>query len=531
MTSKMSRRALLAASLGATQLALLDRFSLLEPSRARACPGEDGPTRLLVLYLPGGTRFYPVFTPMSDADIGRVIPPPGDVLGEPIFFRPETMVTLDGDSGGFAPLRMGRSWNVADPGDRTGYRTSPMGYSWLHYGLGPTTAVVHGVDQGAFAHAAAYVASTCGIPGDDYRAPATVSVIANHLHARFASTRPLPCVAISASGVPRAPGLPPLASPAVVPSLRSLAELFSSQSARHRRWRDSDARMVSELPTYDGTGTYGDVGLTRPDSWALGRTRRVGTRAHGATVDALEEIYGSYASVSRTLASDIVDSVEAVTPITHEVPDHLRAYGHFSVTFGLANGRIDMNSSFEWVLRLLKSNVTSAVYAKLPEYFYDFHSGGTVYAAAAATRAQLDMIAQLMGEMKVTPSPDRPGRTLYDDTIVVVQSEFNRTFPRGPNQDSRDGWSFGDDHNPMTSVVVSGGAIAGNRQIGGFDVSSGTGLPPGLPVEILEEDGRSSMRPPRAADMAASLCDVFGLRAGRDFFIPGGYGTIRGLCR
>src|SRR5690606_4709534 len=147
--------------------ALLDRMSRVAP--ARACD-DDGPTRLLVLYLQGGVRFYPFFVPMSDEDIRTTIPPPSSPLSEPTFFRPEDVISLDGDSGGFMPLRMGRRWNPEDPGDRTGYRTTPMGYSWLHYGLGPSTAVVHGIDQGSFAHAAAYVAAMCGVPGDAYRA-------------------------------------------------------------------------------------------------------------------------------------------------------------------------------------------------------------------------------------------------------------------------------------------------------------------------------------------------------------------------
>ena len=119
MSSKISRRNLLAASLGATQLALLDRFSLFDRPRARACD-DEGPTRLLVLYLPGGVRFYPDFIPMSDDEITRTIPPPGNSLGEPVFYRPSDVITLEGDSGGFQPIRMGRGWNPADPGDRTG---------------------------------------------------------------------------------------------------------------------------------------------------------------------------------------------------------------------------------------------------------------------------------------------------------------------------------------------------------------------------------------------------------------------------
>lgn len=524
MTSKLTRRRLFAASVGAAQLALLDRMTALSPARA-ACGVADGPSRLLVLYLPGGVRFYPIFVPMSDADIRTTIPAPRSEGGEQIFFRPEDTITLDGDSGGFAPLRMGVNWNPSDPGDRTGYRTSPMGYSWVHYGLGPSTAIIHGIDQGSFAHKAAYVAAMCGIAGEAYRAPALLSVVANHLHARFGSTRPIPCVAINTDGVPQSPGLPAQATPAVIPTVASLAELFSSDPARHRRWRGADGRRAVDLPTFDGASSAGTVGLTRVDEFVLERTRGLGSGTRGATRDVLEQIYGSYAAVSRTLAADVVAAVEGVTPTTIEKPDHLRAFGMYDFTFGLANGRIEMRNSCEWILRLLKSNVTSAVFASLQERYYDYHNGGSFGMAAAAARAQLDIIARVMGEMKATPSPDRPDRSLYDDTLVVIQSEFNRTWPRGPSQEPV-GWVYGDDHNAATSVILSGGGISGNRQIGGFELPSTEGLP----VDIREEGGARTSRKPRAADLVATVCDVFGMQAGTDYFIPGGYGVIDGLC-
>ena len=45
--------------------AFLPTSSALSPARA-ACGPTDGPSRLLVLNLPGGVRFYPIFAPMSD---------------------------------------------------------------------------------------------------------------------------------------------------------------------------------------------------------------------------------------------------------------------------------------------------------------------------------------------------------------------------------------------------------------------------------------------------------------------------------
>ena len=523
-THKLTRRALLAASLGAAQFALLDRFGLLP--NARADVGSDGPTKLLVLYLKGGVRFYPVFLPLSDAEIGQYIPPPTATLGEPIFYRPSDIVSLDGDSGGFQPLRIGRNWNPADPGDRMGYTHSPMGYGWIHYGLGPSTAVLHGLDHGSFAHGSAYVSAMCGVPGEAYRAPSLVSVVANHLASRFSSTRPIPCVAISANDVPQNPGLPAQSSPAVIPSREALAALFSSDAMRNTQWRGSDQRTPRTIPKFDGMGTYDNVGLTNVDALVLERTRALRGSSSTGTDAVLEQIYGSYAAVSQTLARDVVSAVQAVMPVTQTQPDYARAYGMFNFTFGAATGRIDMTNSCEWILRLLKSNVTSVVYANLPERYYDFHNGTSIPTAVASARAQLDIVARMLGEKKATPSPDRPGRTLYDDTLVVIQSEFGRTWMAGPNQDSTDGWQFGDDHNPITSAILSGGGILGNRQIGGFQMS-GTA---GMPVQIVEETGTMVTRAPRSADFVSTVCRVFGMRPGADYFIPGGYGAIQGVC-
>jgi hypothetical protein len=520
---KLTRRTLLGASLGAAQLALLDRLG--SAGRARAEAPADAPTRLLVLYLQGGVRFYPVFVPLSDADVRTRIPGRMSANGEPIFYAPEDLVTLDGDSGGFAPLRIGANWNPADPGQRSG-QYSPQGYSWLHYGLGPTTAVFHGLDMGSFAHNAAYVASMCGIPGETYRCPALVSSVANFLHRRFAATRPIPCVAINGSGTPLAPGLPAHAAPAVIPSVSALAQLFSSSSSRHRRWTGCDARTATDVPSFDGASTYEGVALTDVDALVLRRTQRLRGRSSAGSDRMLEQIHGSYAAISRTLAADVVSAVESVTPLTIPKPDHLRdVMGMFHFTFGVANRHINMRDSCEWILKLMKSNVTSAVYANLPEEYYDYHNGTSFPEAVASTRAQLDIVARMMGEMKATPSPDRPGKSLYDDTLVIVHSEFSRSWPRGPSQDDYDAWSVADDHNAVGSALVTGGSVLGNRQIGGFEQPSTLGLP----VEIDDEAGLG-MRTPNAADFVATIYRQFGMARGTDYFIPGEHGPIAGIC-
>lgn len=523
MTKSVTRRAVLAGSLGLAQFALLEKLGLT--TKAFATP-MDAPTRLLVLYIPGGVRFYPFFVPFGDAEVVKYIPPKQGPDQEPIFSTPAQIYPLTGDSGTFQPIRVAGNWNPMNPADRTGYNYSPSGYGWVHYNLGERSAILHGIDQGSFAHASSFVSAMCGVAGEAYRSPALVSLVANFLHTRFASTRPIPCVSINSNTIPEANVLPAQATPVVIPTVDVLSQLFSSDGMRLTRWRDSDARMEQPVPSFDGAGSAMNVGLTNVDALLLERTRALRSSTYASGNGVLEGVYNSYTSVSRTLARDVVSAVQMAVPNTQMQPPYAMAYGRYHVQFGLANTRIDMTASCEWILKLLKSNVTSVVYAHLPERYYDFHNGGTVPLQCAASRAQLDIIARMIGEMKATPSPDRPGKTLYDDTLIVVQSEFNRTFVKGPNQMSNDGWQYGDDHNPITSVVLSGGNILGNRQIGGFE-ADGTR---GAEVAILEEDGRTVMRRPKSADFVATVCRVFGMRPGEDFFIPGGYGVINGVC-
>ncbi len=70
---KTSRRALLLASLGAAQLALLGRFGARE---AIAGPTPTGPTKLLCIRLDGGCNWEHIFTPLTASGIDKFIRPP-----------------------------------------------------------------------------------------------------------------------------------------------------------------------------------------------------------------------------------------------------------------------------------------------------------------------------------------------------------------------------------------------------------------------------------------------------------------------
>jgi hypothetical protein len=141
-------------------------------------------------------------------------------------------------------------------------------------------------------------------------------------------------------------------------------------------------------------------------------------------------------------------------------------------------------------------------------------------------RGVFEVIGRLLIEMMLTPSPSQQGKSLLDETLVHIYSDFGRTFvkPSFP--------ASGTDHHPATTVILVGGNVQGNRMVGGYDETMGNGVTPlGVPVSILDLEssgGGSSQQVPRAADAAATVLRCFGLQAGTDFFIPGGYGEIVG---
>ncbi|MCY1022537.1 hypothetical protein [Pyxidicoccus sp. MSG2] len=78
-----SRRTLLKWALGAGQFALLERAGLLGSGTARAAVSSDAPSRLVVLYIPGGYRPNYYFTPLEDADIPLCVPAPPATTASP----------------------------------------------------------------------------------------------------------------------------------------------------------------------------------------------------------------------------------------------------------------------------------------------------------------------------------------------------------------------------------------------------------------------------------------------------------------
>ncbi|WP_199747010.1 MULTISPECIES: DUF1501 domain-containing protein [Corallococcus] len=519
-----SRRTLLKWALGAGQLALLERAGLLGSSTAHAAD-VDVPSRLVVLYIPGGYRPAYYFTPMEDADIPLCVPTPSNHSGEPVFFQANQLVNLAPPNGSYKPLRTWQSWNPADPAARGSY--SPLMYGYQHFALADQLSVLHGIDQGTNDHSSAFISAMCGVAGADYRAPAVHSVIANHLYEKYRESRPLPFVVVTGErGMPVGMGLPSHASPLRVPSIEALKPMLSAKPSDNAWWTGLDAR--TEAPELDARGkpTGGNLKTTAIERFSLTRAQQLLGRSTAKVDNYLEGLHGSLSSVSRVLATDVVSVLEktqGIEMMTSNRPAYLSSYlsnQSFTYSFGLANFHLTgLDARMDMALRLLKADLCTSVHVSLQQDF-DTHSGlGHGYSCAHG-RGMMDNVARFLGELKAAPAPGKPGKTLLDDTLVLVMSEFGRSWA---SRSSDGSYYLPDDHHPYTSICFAGGNVAGNRQVGSYTTR---GL--GVPVDIIEENGQASKRVPRSADAVTTALRILGMEA-HEFFIPGGYGEVLGL--
>jgi len=527
---KLSRRALLKACMGATQLGLLNSFGVLGRNAfAQGAGSDDAPSRLLTIYVPGGYHPLNLFCPLSAEEIAQHVPQPvGSVLGEHAWYTSDQVENLAPANGGYRPVRIARTWDAANPGSRervNGRKYMPMGYAWREYALHEQLALVHGVDQQTAAHNSGYIASMCGVAGPDYRAPAMQCVVANALYDRYPN-RPLPCVAVDGRGVPNALGLPTRSAASVVPSIASLGPQLSDSPAANPWWTGLNDRMMR--PGFHFQGQPGsDVNLTALEAHTTETARLIRGASNAATDGWLEKLHDGLKDVGSLLARDVVTALQN-TPGVEHLPEQctyggqvVTGYERFGYRFGLANGGVqrENDAHFEMVLRLMKADLSSSIHLYMPAHNHDSHSATGHQTNFLWLRGEFDSIGRLLGEMKATPAPNRPGRSLFDDTLVLVFSEFSRTWPHQ-----------GDDHWPITSMLYAGGGIASNRSLGGFDTANLSGGPRGAAADVIEETQMRNTRPLKAADIAATTARVMGLRF-EDFFIPGGFGEIVGVRR
>ncbi|MBV1857538.1 MAG: DUF1501 domain-containing protein [Nannocystaceae bacterium] len=513
------RRKLLTTFLGASQVALLGRFATWSSSSRAGGGLSGGPTKLLSIYVPGGLSHELMWGTFRNADVPLYVPA-WDEGG----FDGSHYENLDGSgqADADAPVRRLRgpvTWNWDDPA--AGYPNySSNGYVWAapEYGLYERTAVIHGIDQGTASHPSGVVSAMCGIAGANYAAPAIPAVVANHFMAAFPD-RALPSVVIG--GGPKAPAMN-LAAGANPTKLTSTDDLLYTLSDEHGAWEGFRSRTDVPDVAFDGMELEGSLPLSIVDRAVLRATRAARGRSSTHTDVFLESLHDQYKVFSRTLASDITAVIEGQTGVEH-LPQSMPwapTETRFGWRIGVADDIVADNyyiDEFDLILRLLKSDVCTCVTKRMPTRQHLDNHSSPYLGHRNNLRGTMEALGRLLLEMQLTPSASDPSRSLLDETQVYIFSEFGRSFMEAGRGGS------GSDHHPMTSAVLVGGNIQGNRMIGGFSVDTGTS---GIPVELAEEGGESSVRPPRSQDTAATVFAAMGMTPGEDFFLPGGYGVV-----
>lgn len=533
MSQRISRRKILKAGLGLSQLGLLGAFGLLDGSKAYAKPRPDNaPSRILTLYVHGGWMPIYAFCPLTGEQIMTLLPEPTTEAGEPAFFRPADIRNLDGsgdapdpDDPNISRLRVPHLWDEASlstgMGDaRSG--TSPHLWAYREYELHKRMSVVHGVDMKTASHEGGLISAMCGAAGNTYRAPAIHSVVAAKLYEEFKSSRPLPAVALGQGPVPVALDLAPFGSPTVLPNLGAVQYALSERP--DNAWKGLRNRQIQDVPDFTNAVTT-PIGINPMERHTLDRIRSISQNANSASDAYLESMYGMYQSVSQQLSQDVIGMVEAQQGWEHLPHPHWINSGW--TPYGIMHGNgiaSDSGGNYANVLnlalRMMKADVTSAISIRMQgvgNFYFDNHGDGHAQ-QFLHNRSTMDCIGRFLGEMQATPMPN--GKSLLDDTLVLVFSEFARTWP-GSNTC---------DHWPITSTFFAGGNIIPNRMLGSYDY---TGLSPkstgpnGGPLSVIDEgETAPKMRPVTSADVIYTALASMGIH---NHFIPGGVGTIQGL--
>ncbi len=526
---KLSRRKLFEASFGLAQVGLLSRFGL---SEARAQAAGSAPTKLLAIHLDGGLHWETFFSPFTRAGITRYLPAPSGGL-IPFGYTPDQVENFDRtpvDLDAPGPVRKLRgpvywNWSMPDattgavPGSGGAQQFRPYGYIWADptYRLFQRAALLVGADQGTASHYSGIVASLCGVAGANFRAPAVPAVVAAAMGSRFPD-RPIPNVSISGAS-PSSLDLPSFAAPTRVTSDASVEPTLSDR--RDSAWLGLRTRTSTALPAFDGSDAGRSVPLTATDLASLEATRALRGRSTPGTDALLQQLYDTYAQGSRTIARDISTSLAQVRGFERLATADPRYPASWTACIGYADacGSFASMGQYDFALKLLKSGLVTSVTMRATSFAnnsFDTHSSNGPQMHTNHLRIAFEGIGRTLAEMSLTPG-ETAGRSLLDETLVYVFSDFGRTFPK-----------WGSDHHPATCALLAGGTITGNQMVGGYDETF-AGTPMGVPAPVIEESGTRIIRPVRSQDIAATVLRGFGLRPGHDFFIPGGYGYFDGV--
>ncbi len=531
---KKSRRELFRLSLGAAQLALLSRFDLRTSAAQSAGASQSGPTKLLAIWVDGGLHWETFFSPLTRAGITKYIPAPSGGL-IPWGYLPSQVENFDRspvDLDGPGPVRKLRGpayWNWDKPDDATGMNPAsagtqiyrPWGYIWADptYKLFEKAALLVGADQNTASHQSGIVASMSGVAGANFRAPSVQAVVANAMAARFPD-RPIPSVSLGGLP-PSANGLPSIANPTLLTGLASVEPTLTDR--RQGAWQGLRERTPVPNLGFDGKDLGDTLPATVVDQAVLDAVRSKRGISSVGTDSYLESLYDTYKSASRTVARDVLGLLSKTKGW-----EYLTATPSYPADWTACIGSADScgpgasAAPLDFALQLLKSDLVTSVSVRatsFSNFSFDTHSANGPQVHTNHLHIALEAIGRAIVELSLTPSSSGAGRTLLDDTLVYVYSDFGRTFPKQ-----------GSDHHPATCALVAGGSTVGNQMLGGYDETM-DGSPMGTAVSLIEESGSAVVRAPRSQDIAATVLGSYYLKPGKDFFIPGGYGIFEGVVR
>jgi hypothetical protein len=525
--SKLSRRRLLEGAFGAAQVGLLGASGLLSSRPARA-QDRIFPSRLLSVWIDGGCHWETMFAPFTRTGIEKYIPGPTGGL-HPFGYTPAQVQRYDRGAvdldapGTVRPLQGPVFWNWDDPGATTGVvpgsdgaqQFRPHGYAFAdpNHRIYEKTCVLVGADQGTASHQSGIVASMSGVAGATFRSPAVQAVIANAMFARFPD-RPLLNVVLGGPS-PVGLSLPAQASPVSMSTLDAVTPTLSQR--RDSAWAGLRTRSDTADVDVRGIDRGGVVARTRIDDAVARLTRGLNGRTSAGTAQSIETLYENTRNHSLTMARDVLSRLEGTAGFTHLADDPL--YQRTTACIGSADacGELPSTAPWDFALRLLKSELVTSVSLRatsIGNFSFDTHFNGGPQVGNNHLRICFEAIGRMLIEMQLTDIGG--GRSLLDDTLVYIHSDFGRTFPK-----------TGSDHHPATCALLVGGNVRGNQMLGAYDETM-AGSPLGAPVALTSEDGAAERRMPQAQDVAATVIRAFGLEPGRDFFIPGGYGIFDG---
>ena len=524
---KLTRRQLLKATFGAAHLALIERLGvpLVGGGRARASLPEGVPTRLLTIHVPGGWVPWYLWVPFTGPEITSHLPPVEYYLNkEPVFYGPDDITNLDGTgdamNGSYLPLRGPEHWNIEG--------ASANGRSWKDNALWENVSVVHGLDVQTADHSSARISMMSGKASATYQTPAVHAWIAWATSEIYGDDRPLGSVAVGNGPVPSPASLGAAGAPILMPSLGALD--YSLGEKVDSAWSGLRNRGTIDDVDFQGAALGQELGANDMERVVLSRARALHDTTNSATDALYERIYDTYRGVSRLLAQDLIATIDATPSLVDESvlpkPDYVPSNWSFfgSSTVSSADSQAGA-PDIELALKLLRSGLTSAISLELrgiQGFEFDTHGSGHPR-HFAHLRAVYDVIGRIIAQLKNIPIGG--GRVLLDDTLVVIQSEFSRTWPH----------SLQCDHWPATSVAFAGGNVIPNRQIGRYAIPEGAS-PSGLgylgdPVSMIDEGGDLISRSPTSGDVVWTILQQMGItnELKQGVFLGGGPGRFLGL--